>query len=111
MATVAVKFLATLGAVIGLSACSHPGPGIEIWDHPLDVRNCRKIVTVSPPTSTAGGFGAAVTGMATSVRASGGTDLYLQRDRRDWSVTTGVAYDCSKRPAPHRHHSRKIVKD
>ncbi|MGV2978877.1 hypothetical protein ACERNI_01545 [Camelimonas sp. ID_303_24] len=111
MAGVMMKFLAAAGAAAALSACSHPGPGIQIWDHPLDVRHCRKVAEVSPPTSTAGGFGPAVQGMAAGVRAAGGTDLYLRRDRHDWSVTTGYAYDCSKRPASHRHHSHKIVKD
>lgn len=110
MATAAMKFLAGAGAMVALSACAHSGPGVPTWDHPLDVRHCRKVAEISPSTSTAGGFGAAVAGMRLSTVASGGTDLLLRRDRHDWSATTGVAYDCRKQPEPH-HHAHKIVKD
>lgn len=110
MAGFNTKFLTVIGAAVLLSACTHSGPGIQTWDHPLDVRHCRKVADISQPTSTAGGFGPAVTNMGLSARAAGGTDLYLRRDRHDWSVVSGVAYDCSKKPVRHRHHG-KIVKD
>lgn len=117
-ATAAIRALARLGglaAFAGLAGCAHMGTspmasGIPTWDHPLDVRYCRKIVEVSPPTSTMGGFGPAVQAMRAATLANGGTDLLLRRERHDWSLTTGVAYDCRNAPA-RVHHHRKIVKD
>lgn len=111
MTKTAIGILAATGAMFALSACTHTGGAVPTWDNPLDVRNCRKVQEVSPSTSTAGGFGAAVAAMRLSTIASGGTDLLLQRDRHDWSATTGVAYDCRTGHETTRHLSHKVVKD
>jgi hypothetical protein len=75
----------------------HPGPGIPVWDHHMDVMHCRLIRPISPVYSTNGGFGQALAQMAASTYAAGGTDLLLRKVRHDWSEVFGVAYNCAYR--------------
>ncbi|MFC0283365.1 hypothetical protein ACFFJB_07065 [Camelimonas abortus] len=94
---------AAAGALLLLAGVSGACAGgarhaVPTWDHPLDVRHCRRVAQVSPPTPAQGGFGAAVAAMRRATLAAGGTDLELRRHGRDWSVVTGVAWDCSRAP-------------
>lgn len=93
-----VQAVTALVALAGLSACSSPGPAAPVWDNSMDMMHCRRIEAVSGPTTTAGGFAAALNEMIAKTKAVGGTDLYLHKDAHDWSTVTGIAYRCGSGP-------------
>ena len=86
-------FAIMLGACLPL-ACGHPGPSIQVWNHPMDVVHCRRLEDVSPPVATEGGFAATLEVMASRTYAAGGTDLLLKQVSYDWSTVVGVASVC-----------------
>jgi hypothetical protein len=75
-----------------------PAERIHIVDSPADVRVCRRLGEVSPVVSTTPGFDAATESMLESTVAIGGTHLYLEKRSTDWSLTRGVAFDCTANP-------------
>ncbi|HEY7385544.1 MAG TPA: hypothetical protein VH743_17930 [Beijerinckiaceae bacterium] len=91
------KVFLLAAACLSLSACAYEPTATErihIVDSPVDIRACARLGEVGGPVATSPGFKPHLDAMLAGTVALGGTDLYLQRQSRDWSYVRGIAYRC-----------------
>ena len=87
--------------VLCLPACAYrpePYEQVIVVDHPNDAAACRRLGPVSGTVLVDGGeFAEPLRAMLERTAELGGTELLLQRTRRDWSQVRGTAYRCTNR--------------